>query len=125
MRGLLALLFPGKRRRGLPTHLVTPFDMRDVSDDELIIFRSGRARDRAYVERLMRRYHTTNAVELLKRMPGARQRSLADRILVIFQRGLGALPYDPTRRIYRQIRQGTPQPFDGFHVNELSKRRRY
>lgn len=124
MRGLLGLLFPGKRRRGLPAHLVTRFDITAVSDDELIVFMAGRARDRAYIARLMKRHKAKNAVELLGKLPVRRPPGLGYRIMTLFQRAFGATPYDPTRRIFRQHQNGMRQPYDGFHLNELRRRRR-
>lgn len=122
MRGLLGIIFPGKRRRGLPAHLVTRFDMTDVSDDELLVFMAGRARDRAYVARLMKRHKAKDALELLSKLPTRKVPGLGYRIMTLFQRAFGATPYDPTARIYRQYKNGLKQPYEGFHVNELRKR---
>lgn len=102
--GWIKYLFHWDRRPRLPGHLVTPFALQDVTDEELLIFKAGKARDRQYLARLMRQHKAQSARELLEKLPPPRRPSVRQRIAALIQRAEGSLPYDPMRREERAIR---------------------
>jgi hypothetical protein len=79
----------------LPRQLVTEFDPSCCSDDELIVFMAGAARDRHHVARLMRRYCVSTAAELLPLLPKTKPPSLRKRVLDWLRRLEGSTAYDP------------------------------
>lgn len=103
MGNILRYLLRWDRRRRLPSHFVTRFEVTDVTEDELLIFEAGRAKDRHYVRRLMRRYRAKDAIDLLSKLPRRRRPSVRGRMLALIQRALGVMPYDPAQREYHKI----------------------
>lgn len=117
--GWIQYLFEWDRRPRIPTHLVTPFDIGAVSADELLVFKAGKARDRHYIERLMRKYKARNARELLLRIPRQRRPSIQKRIRALIMRWEGSLPYDPIRRELRGMASEGKAAASGIRRNQL------
>jgi hypothetical protein len=101
----IAYLFRWDQRPRIPHHLVNPFEINQASEDELLIYMAGKARDRHYIERLKRKYKAKNAVELLDRLPKPKRTPLFQRMRSLIARWEGALPYDPMRREMHEIRR--------------------
>jgi hypothetical protein len=102
--GWFEYLFQWDQRPRIPHHLVNADEIAQANEDELLIFMAGKARDRHYIERMMRRYKAKNALELLARIPRRRRPSIQKRIRALIMRAEGSLPYDPIRKEVRAIR---------------------
>ena len=112
--GWIQFLFGWEWKPRIPSHLVTPFDITAAGDDEILIFKAGKAKDRQYVERMMRRYQARNAIELLARIPKRKRPSVQKRIRALVCRAEGSLPYDPIRREVRAMRADNAPPESGI-----------
>lgn len=112
------------RRPRIPHHLVNRFDMTAVNEDELLILMAGKARDREYIERLMKRYQASTALELLQRLPKRKRPSIRDRFHALILRAEGSLPYDPLIREVRAIKAEARTPAGGIRRARLKGRYR-
>lgn len=93
------------RRPRIPHHLVNRFDMTAVNEDEMLILMAGKARDREYIARLMKRYQASTALELLQRLPKRKHPGFRHKLMTLIHRWEGSLPYDPMRREMHEIRK--------------------
>jgi hypothetical protein len=117
-------LFRWDQRPRIPHHLVNADEIGQANEDELLIFMAGKARDRHYIERMMRRYHARNALDLLARIPKRKRPSIQKRIREMVMRFEGSLPYDPIRKEIRAMR-AEQQPADvGIRRSKLNARYR-
>lgn len=120
--GWIEYFFAWKWRPRIPHHLVHPFDRTTASDDELLVMMAGRARDRQYIERLMKRHDVTTAAALLAKLPKRRGRpSLRERLDTLVMRLEGSQPYDPIRADLRQIRIEAAPPDGGIRRARLRR----
>lgn len=120
--GWIKYFFGWTWRPRIPHHLVHPFDRTAASEDELLVMMAGRARDRTYIERLMRRHKASNAAELLARLPKRSGRpSVRERLDTLIMRLEGSQPYDPIRADLRQIRAEAAPPDGGIRRARLKR----
>lgn len=103
--GWIQFLFHWKYKPRIPSHLVTPFDITTISNDDLLILKAGKARDLPYIERLMVKYNATSRVDLLRKIPKRRRTPVRQRVRTLICRWEGSLPYDPIRRELHYMRQ--------------------
>lgn len=92
-----------KAIRRLPRDLVTPFDLRDANDDEILLMKASAAKDRHAVRRLLAHYKATSALEILPRLPAQRMISLKDKLLNWLRRLEGSSEHDPLRAELRRM----------------------
>jgi hypothetical protein len=103
--GWIQYFFQWDQKPRIPHHLVTPFDWTSATEDELIIFKAGKARSRLYIGRLMVKYKTHDPFELLARLPKRKHPGIKHRLRTLVQRWEGSLPYDPIRRELHEMRR--------------------
>lgn len=117
--GWIEYLFAWDQRPRIPHHLVNPDEMANATEDELLIFMAGKARDPHYIERMMRRYKAKNALELLARIPKRKRPSIQKRIRALIMRWEGSLPYDPIRKEVRAIRAASAPDDSGIRKSRM------
>jgi hypothetical protein len=98
MKAWLRYFIPKPRWQNVPRVLVERLDSRGAGQEELLLIKSGRARNIQHAKELMMRYGASTAVECLKLMPPPRRVTFLERLYRLFLKIAG----HDERNVYRK-----------------------
>lgn len=99
MKAWLRYFIPRKRWRSVPRVLVETLTSRGADPEELLLIKSGAARNIQHARELFAIYQGTTAAEILKKIPPARRRTFGERLYALFMKFVG---HDDRNVYYRK-----------------------
>jgi hypothetical protein len=90
MKRMLNYFFPRKNRpRGVPTHLIAPYDITKATREQKLAMMTGRVRSPDTFDRLAEKHGVTKLRELLPFLPAPRRTLFSEKLLALLWRWNG------------------------------------
>lgn len=87
---------PKKKVRPLPRHLVSAFNILDLSYDIVAVLLTARAKDPTEVRRLIKKHGVKDGYDLIDKLPSRRKTTFNERLMILLRRLEGSQKYPIT-----------------------------